>query len=79
METWRPEEIGATAGKVWNFLHSRGESSLKRGRTRSGRAETAGMHGRWLACAGRESCATAGKTLVATVSDRRRAQNSRMQ
>jgi hypothetical protein len=28
METWRPEEIGATAGKVWNFLHKRGESSL---------------------------------------------------
>ena len=28
METWRPEEIGTTAGKVWNFLHKRGESSL---------------------------------------------------
>ena len=28
MDTWRPEEIGATAGKVWNFLHKSGESSL---------------------------------------------------
>lgn len=28
MDTWRAEDIGATAGKVWKFLQTSGESSL---------------------------------------------------
>ena len=28
MDTWRAEDIGDTAGKVWKFLHTSGESSL---------------------------------------------------
>ncbi len=76
METWRAEEIGATAGKVWNFLHSRGESSLSAVERGVGAPkQLVCMAVGWLAREGK-GCATAGKTLVATVSDRRRAKFS---
>ena len=80
METWRPEEIGATAGKVWNFLHKRGESSLSAIERGVGAPkQLVCMAIGWLAREGKVALRQEKRSLQLCLTDGEGAQNSRMQ
>jgi hypothetical protein len=80
METWRPEEIGATAGKVWNFLHKRGESSLSAVERGVGAPkQLVCMAIGWLAREGKVALRQEKRSLQLCLTDGEGAQNSRMQ
>jgi hypothetical protein len=80
METWRPEEIGAAAGKVWNFLHKRGESSLSAvERGVDAPKQLVCMAIGWLAREGKVSLRQEKRSLQLCLTDGDGVQNSRMQ
>ena len=79
MDTWRPEEIGATAGKVWNFLHKSGESSLTVVERGVGAPkQLVCMAIGWLAREGKIALRQEKRTLQVCLIDGEGAQNSRM-
>jgi Winged helix-turn-helix domain (DUF2582) len=80
MDTWRPEEIGATAGKVWNFLHKSGESSLAAVERGVGAPkQLVCMAIGWLAREGKIALRQEKRALQLHLTDAEGAPNSRMQ
>ena len=79
MDTWKPEEIGATAGKVWNFLHNSGESSLSAVERGVGASkQLVCMAIGWLAREGKIALRQEKRSLQVCLTDGEAAQNSRM-
>jgi hypothetical protein len=79
MDTWRPEEIGAAAGKVWNFLHKSGESSLTAVERGVGAPkQLVCMAIGWLAREGKIALRQEKRALQVCLVDGEGAQNSRM-
>jgi hypothetical protein len=79
MDTWRSEEIGATAGKVWNFLHKSGESSLTAVERGVGAPkQLVCMAIGWLAREGKIALRQEKRALQVGLTDGEGAQNSRM-
>jgi Winged helix-turn-helix domain (DUF2582) len=80
MDTWRAEEIGATAGKIWNFLHKSGESSLTAVERGVGAPkQLVCMAIGWLAREGKIALRQEKRALQLCLIDGEGAQNSRMQ
>ena len=79
METWRPEEIGDTAGKVWKFLQRSGESSLSAVERGVGAPKPlVCMAIGWLAREGKVALRQEKRTLQLWLTEGERSENSRM-
>lgn len=79
MDTWKPEEIGDTAGKVWNFLQRSGESSLTAVERGVGAPKPlVCMAIGWLAREGKIALRQEKRTLQLGLTDTERGGNSRM-
>ena len=80
METWRPEEIGDIAGKVWKYLHSSGESSLTGVERAVGAPKpVVCMAIGWLAREGKIALRQEKRTLQVWLTDDERSHNSHAQ
>ncbi|MPZ77663.1 MAG: hypothetical protein GEU77_14185 [Deltaproteobacteria bacterium] len=79
MDAWKPEEIGDTAGKVWNFLQRSGESSLTAVERGVGAPKPlVCMAIGWLAREGKIALRQEKRTLQLGLTDTERGGNSRM-
>ncbi|MEX0801755.1 MAG: winged helix-turn-helix domain-containing protein [Candidatus Binatia bacterium] len=79
MDTWKPEEIGDTAGKVWNFLQRSGESSLTAVERGVGAPKPlVCMAIGWLAREGKIALRQEKRTVQLWLTDAERGENSRL-
>jgi predicted transcriptional regulator len=79
METWRAEDIGNTAGKVWTFLRKSGESSLTAIERGVGAPKPlVCMAIGWLAREGKIALRQDKRTLQLSLSDSEHSENSRV-